>query len=58
LQSVAIGEIPDARAARVTRAVAHPTLAQLPIALAIARSNLISPTFLKTFKDAGGGDSR
>ena len=54
MQSVAIGEIPDVAPVLVVQIVVHPTNAQWPIAIASAISNLIFPTFLKTFKDAGG----
>ena len=38
MQSVATGEIPDARTARVTRVVVRPTLVWLPIVIAPVRT--------------------
>tara|TARA_Y100000593_G_scaffold95087_1_gene199407 strand:+ start:4380 stop:4667 length:288 start_codon:yes stop_codon:yes gene_type:complete len=40
LQSVATGEIPDVRTVHATQTVVHPTVAQLLIVIALARSKM------------------
>tara|TARA_Y100000310_G_scaffold337327_1_gene424133 strand:+ start:68 stop:334 length:267 start_codon:yes stop_codon:yes gene_type:complete len=45
LQLAVTGQIPNALAVRVKRAVAHPTVVQKPVAIVLAKNKIMSSTW-------------